>query len=143
MFYSFSFALIFQVIVFLLCLLCVFHLILSSFLFSVNSWIVKSLILYLFFFQVTIFANYWIINNSGLSLIFRQEGCDHDAAGESLYCLFNSYSRKVYALLYQWEYRLSPPPPAEITPEYFPFANNSLRNSSKSKKKIINFQDQN
>ncbi len=38
--------------------------------------------IFLNFLQILISAPYWLINKSGLPLVFRQEGADYEAAGQ-------------------------------------------------------------
>lgn len=33
--------------------------------------------------QLSVFAFYWLINKTGIPLVFRQEGCSQDAAGKN------------------------------------------------------------
>ena len=39
-------------------------------------------LLFVFLWQLSIAASYWLVNKSGLPLIFKQDGCQATAAGQ-------------------------------------------------------------
>ena len=55
----------------------------ASIMFNFLQSIISQFILfYIILFQISIFASFWLVNDSGIPLIFKQEGNSQEMAGQ-------------------------------------------------------------